>query len=188
MSPTFPQDETSLLTRIAQQDREALSQLYDRYARVMYSLAFKILNSVEEAEEVVLDVFSQVWRTAQNYDSQRGRVDNWLFLMTRSRSLDRLRKSLRQSKIIDASTQVVQEKSIVFADNPEEKLLIRERRELIIAALEQLPETQRQVIELAYYQGLTQSEIASRMQISLGTVKTRVRLALKKLRNLLSAS
>ena len=188
MSPTFPNDEISLLTKIAQQDREALGQLYDRYARVMYSLAFKILNSVEEAEEVVLDVFSQVWRTAHNYDSQKGRVDNWLFLMTRSRSLDRLRKTLRQAKIIAASTQVVQEKSSVVADNPEEKLLIRERRELVIAALAQLPEPQRQVIELAYYQGLTQSEIATQMQISLGTVKTRVRLALKKLRSLLSAS
>ena len=188
MSPTFPKDETSLLTRIAQQDRDALSQLYDRYARVMYALAYKILNSVEEAEEVVLDVFSQVWRTAQKYDSQKGRVDSWLFLMTRSRSLDRLRKSLRQSKIIAASTQVVQEQSFVFANTPEEKLLIRERRELVISALAQLPETQRQVIELAYYQGLTQSEIATQMQISLGTVKTRVRLALKKLRSLLDAS
>ena len=106
MPPNPYKDETLLIKRITQQDREALSQLYDRYARVMYSLAFKILNSVEEAEEVVIDVFSQVWRTAQNYDDQRGRVDNWLFLMTRSRSLDRLRKSLRQSKILDASTDV----------------------------------------------------------------------------------
>jgi len=188
MPPNPPKDETSLLKRIAQQDREALSQLYDRYARVMYSLAFKILNSVEEAEEVVLDVFSQVWRTAQNYDDKKGRVDNWLFLMTRSRSLDRLRKSLRQSKIIDASTKVVQEKSFGFKNIPEEKLLIRECREQVFTALAQLPEPQRQVIELAYYQGLTQSEIAKQMQISLGTVKTRVRLALKKLRSLLNAA
>lgn len=188
MPPNPPKDETSLIKKIAQQDREALSQLYDRYARVMYSLAFKILNSVEEAEEVVVDVFSQVWRTAQNYDSQRGRVDNWLFLMTRSRSLDRLRKGLRQSKIIDASTKIVQEKSFVDTNIPEEKLLIRERREQVFAALAQLPEPQRQVIELAYYQGLTQSEIAKQMQISLGTVKTRVRLALKKLRNLLDSA
>lgn len=127
-------DETCLLKRIAQQDQSALSDLYDRYARVIYSLAFQIVGSVEEAEEVVLDVFSQVWRTATRYDSQRGRVDSWLFLLARSRSLDRLRALKRQTRTTTASMAAGTYTGTTAS--PEENLLLFECHTRILHALQ----------------------------------------------------
>ncbi|MGK7873738.1 MAG: sigma-70 family RNA polymerase sigma factor [Xenococcaceae cyanobacterium] len=178
-------DDISLIRRIAQQDQAALSELYDLYARVMYSVTFKMLGSVEEAEEVVLDVFSQVWRTAITYNPKRGRVDSWLFMLTRSRALDRLRSTRRQSKAVNVSKEAAQVQSSSSGATPQENLLIQERRERVMAALAQIPEEQRLVIELAYYQGMTQTEIAAQTGVSLGTVKTRIRLGLSKLRRIL---
>ncbi len=174
-------NEALLLKRIAQQDQSALAQLYQRYARVIYAVAFKSLGSVEESEEIVLDVFSQVWRTAERYDATKGRVDTWLFMMTRSRMLDRLRSLQRAAKTENASVEA-EIQSIKVSVDPVEDVLTRERRTQVLAALSQLPDEQRLVIELAYYQGLTQSEIAAQLGLSLGTVKTRIRLGLNKLR------
>jgi RNA polymerase sigma-70 factor, ECF subfamily len=174
-------DDISLITKVVQQDQSALSVLYDRYAGVIYAVAYKMLGSVEEAEEVVLDVFAQVWRTARTYDSQKSRVDSWLFMQTRSRTLDILRKRKRQARTVDVSKQVASDSAGVL---PDEHVVIRERRDRIQAALAQIPAEQRRVIELAYFQGLTQSEIAQVTGWSLGTVKTRIRLGLSKLRGL----
>jgi RNA polymerase sigma-70 factor (ECF subfamily) len=179
-------DETSLLERIAQHDQAALSELYDRYARVLYALAFKVLGSVEEAEEVVLDVFSQVWRTAGGYDATRGRVDTWLFMLTRSRALDRLRALQRLTRAVAASVDAELLQSPPLC-NPEEDLLLSERRAQVLVALGQLPQEQRQVLELAYYKGLTHVEIAAQTGKSLGTIKTRIRLGLGKLREALGS-
>jgi RNA polymerase sigma-70 factor (ECF subfamily) len=179
-------DDVLLVERIAKLDQSALSQLYDRYARVLYALAFKMLESVEEAEEVVLDVFSQVWRIAGSYNATRGRVDAWLFMLTRSRVLDRLRALQRLTRAADASVdaELIQSSSLC---NPEEDLLISERRTQVLAAMSQLPQEQRQVLELAYYKGLTHVEIATQTGKSLGTVKTRIRLGLSKLREALGS-
>ncbi|WP_016952982.1 sigma-70 family RNA polymerase sigma factor [Anabaena sp. PCC 7108] len=174
-------DESTLLKRIVQQDHSALSQLYDRYAQIIYAIAFKSLGSVEESEEVVLDVFSQVWRIAEKYDANKARVDTWLLMMTRSRVLDRLRYLQRTAKTKIASVNVEIQSAKVSVD-PIEEVLISERRTLVIAALKQIPEEQRQVIELAYYHGLTHSQIAAQSGLSVGTVKTRIRLGLNKLR------
>ncbi|SRR5579883_1952172 len=182
MATERPFDEAPLLLRIAQQDQDALAELYDRYARILYSVAFKSLRSVEESEEVVLDVFSQVWRTAARYDVTKGRVDSWLFMMTRSRVLDRLRRLQRTTKVTLASENFAEIQTPKSNVDPIENVLISERRAQVLAALSQLPDEQRQVIELAYYGGLTQSEIAAQTQLSLGTVKTRIRLGLSKLR------
>ena len=178
-------EHVQLIHQIAEQNQAALSQLYDLYARLVYAVVFKILGSVEEAEEVVLDVFAQVWRSAQRYDEKKGRVDSWLLMMARSRALDRLRSRQRQTKVVDASTQVVKTESGTSIAIPEENLLIQERRDQVMAALTKIPISQREVIELAYYQGLTQKEIAARIGVSLGTVKTRIRLGLNKLRGIL---
>ncbi|MEM7793034.1 MAG: sigma-70 family RNA polymerase sigma factor [Cyanobacteria bacterium P01_C01_bin.118] len=175
-------DETELINRMVQGEQAALGQLYDRYARVMYSLAFKMLGSVEEAEEVVLDVFAKAWRTAARYDASRSRVDSWLFLMTRSRSLDRLRQRQRQTKVVEAATNTAQ---ISSSNLPDDELLIAERRTVVTEALAELPAEQRVVIELAYYKGLSQSEIAKQTGLPLGTVKTRIRLGLRKLKQTL---
>lgn len=179
-----PTDEILLIARIAEKDESALSILYDRYAPLLCGLALKILNSVEEAEEVVLDVFSQVWKTASYYDVTRGRVDTWLFMLTRSRALDRLRKMQTLNKVKKATQEVA-----VFhsPDKPTEYVLIRQRRDQVLQALRQLPQEQRQVLELVYYKGLTHKEIAELTGISLGTIKTRIRLGIEKLRQSLKS-
>ncbi|MBW4619190.1 MAG: sigma-70 family RNA polymerase sigma factor [Cyanosarcina radialis HA8281-LM2] len=179
--------EPAWLAQIAQQDRAALSQLYDRYHRIIYAVAFRVLNSAEEAEEVVIDVFSQVWRTANRYDPERSRVDSWLFMMTRSRALDRLRALQRAAKAVAASVEVAQIPFSAQIPDPIEDVLINERRDRVLAALQELPENQRLVLELAYYQGLTQAEIAARTGEALGTIKTRIRLGLSKLRGIIDS-
>ncbi|MBW4690613.1 MAG: sigma-70 family RNA polymerase sigma factor [Lyngbya sp. HA4199-MV5] len=177
-----PSHEAALLSRVAQHDQAALADLYDRYARILYSVAFRSLRSAEESEEVVLDVFAQVWRTAARYEGTKGRVDSWLFMMTRSRVLDRLRRLQRTTKVTLASENLAEIQSTNPGVDPIENVLLAERRDRVLAALSQLPPEQRQAIELAYYKGLTQSEIAAQTNLSLGTVKTRIRLGLSKLR------
>ena len=176
--------DLELMSAIAQSNQGSLSQLYDRYARLLFSLAYKILGSVEESEEVVLDVFSQVWHHGDAYQPERGRVDTWLFTMARSRAIDRLRKRQRQTKIVDASTQALQ---VSETSQGEDSSMITERREQVQSALNQLPEEQRLVLELAYFGGLSKAEITTKINISVGTVKTRTRLGLKKLKGLLVA-
>lgn len=184
MESLFTTTDVLLITKIAQKDQSALSALYDRYSKIIYAIAFKSLKSAEESEEVVLDVFAQVWRIAERYDTQKGRVDTWLFTIARSRILDRLRKLQRThaSTTFSLDTTEIQPK----ADNIDlfESLFISERRSRVIAAMKKLPDEQRLVIELAYYQGLTQSQIAEVTGVSLGTVKTRIRLGLKKLQSI----
>lgn len=175
-------DEASLLERIAQQDQAALADLYDRYARILYAVAFKSLGSAQESEEVVLDVFSQVWRTAASYDTTKSRVDTWLFMIARSRTLDRLRRLQRSTKIALASADAVKSESNQLSKDPIEDVLLLERQAQVLTAIAQLPPEQRHAIELAYYKGLTQAEIAKQLGLSLGTVKTRIRLGLNKLR------
>lgn len=182
------QVEAALIQQIAQQDSAALATLYDRYSRIIYAIALRSLRSAEESEEVVLDVFTQVWRIAERYDSTKSRVDTWLFMMTRSRVLDRLRKRQRR---IQSVREPFESMATQVADGnitPLESAVIQERREQVIMALAALPPEQRSVLELAYYDGLSHSEIAAQTGISLGTVKTRIRLGLNKLRSRLEAN
>ena len=170
-----------LVTQIAAGDRNALSQLYDRYSRMIYAIAWKSLNSVDDCEEVVLDVFAQVWKIADRFDADKGSVDQWIFTLARSRIIDRLRKIQRLNKVNTA----IARKEIEFPTisvNPLEAVEIAERQQQVLAALSQIPPEQRQVIEMAYYKGLTHTEIAAATGLSLGTVKTRLRLGLSKLR------
>ncbi|MEZ2225226.1 sigma-70 family RNA polymerase sigma factor [Microcoleus sp.] len=178
-------DESLLLVQIAQKDQTALAKLYDRYGRASYALAYKILGSVEEAEEVVLDVFSQIWQKASSYDVSRSRVDTWLFLLTRSRSLDRLRVLQRNFRTVVASLENAKVPISAMAE-PMADAILEERSEQVKAALEALPPEQREAIELAYYQGLTCAAIATKTGIPVGTIKTRIRLGISKLRQALS--
>ncbi|MBF2072245.1 MAG: sigma-70 family RNA polymerase sigma factor [Synechococcales cyanobacterium C42_A2020_086] len=186
MTPSSQDDDVVLLQRIGQRDQVALSKLYDRYARVIYAVAHKSLNSAEEAEEVVLDVFTQVWQIAVHYDAQKARVDTWLFMLTRSRILDRLRKLQRTARETIASL-TAHGQSPMQTHDPVEEAVIAERRLRMQTALNRLPQEQRQLIELAYYQGLSHREIAAQTNLPLGTVKTRIRLGLTKLRMLLGS-
>lgn len=184
MNPLPRNDKSHLLKRISQQDQSALAELYDCYAQVIYSFVFKILGVVEEAEEVVLDVFTQVWAIADQYDPQRAKMETWLFMLARSRALDRIRSKQRRSQVMQSSTQFEQIVAPSQQITPDENLLITERRDRLIASLQKLPPEQRTALELAYFQGLTYSEIAEATGTSLGTVKTRLRLGLNKLRHL----
>jgi len=176
-------DESAVIVRIAHQEQTALTELYDRYGRVLYSLAYRILGSPEEAEEVVLDVFAQVWKNAASYSHHRGRVDSWLFMMTRSRALDRIRRRKRQLRSIQA---ISLETKGCSTEDPVEEVFITQRRVQILMALAQLPSQQREALELAYFNGLTHAEIAAQTNIPLGTIKTRLRLGLAKLREILT--
>lgn len=177
---SLQQLDFALIQRIIQQDHAALSALYDRYARVVYSIAYRSLGSIEESEEVVMDVFAKVWTTAASYNCVKARVDGWIFMMTRSRVLDRLRSRQRRARVTEACT--VFETTTTTAD-ASGNLEMTERRNLVIAALASLPIEQRQVLEMAYFQGWSQREIAEQTGLALGTVKTRIRLGLEKLRS-----
>jgi RNA polymerase sigma-70 factor, ECF subfamily len=180
--------DNTLIVQIAQHDQAALSTLYDRYARMIYAIAFRSLRSAEESEEVVLDVFAQVWRIADRYDASKSRGDTWIFMLARSRILDRLRKLQRRTpssgEVLDIAEIQVSSSSV----DPLDAAVVSERRAQVRAVLHQIPAEQRLVLELAYYQGLSHSEIAQSTGISLGTVKTRIRLGLNKLRSALGDS
>jgi RNA polymerase sigma-70 factor (ECF subfamily) len=185
MSEYSAAEDASLLTRVAQQDESALSQMYDRYASTIYSWAYRSLGSVEESEEVVLDIFSQVWRIADRYDAKRGSVQTWLFTLARSRIIDRIRRMqiLNPGRTVSIEATEVSPK----AGNLDllEEAILRERRSCVLAAMRTISEEQRTILEMAYYQGLSQSQIAAKTGLALGTVKTRTRLGLNKLRSAL---
>ncbi len=170
----------ALIERIAQADQTALATLYDTTNRLVYGLTLRVLNDTGAAEEVVLDVYTQVWRQAASYDTGRGSPMAWLTTIARSRAIDRLRSGW-QTQQRQASLDAVTDKETVAA-NPEEATAMSERQRIVRQALAQLSPEQREVIELAYYSGLSHSEIAAQLGQPLGTVKTRTRLGMMKLR------
>jgi len=166
--------------RIAGGDHAALADIYDRHARGIYSLALRIVRRPEDAEDVTQQVFTQAWRTAARYDRTRGAVAAWLLMMARSRAIDCLRR--RDA----ARSDDANDSQLVAIPDPgpsvEHVVATREQIEHARTALNGLSPEQRQAIELAYYGGLTHSEIAQQTSTPLGTVKTRVRSALQTLR------
>jgi RNA polymerase sigma-70 factor, ECF subfamily len=180
--PIINQQSTDLeiFLAIQAQQVKALDLLYDRYSKLVYSTAAQVLNNIEEAEEVTQETFLRLWQRSEIYQPKRGSLSGFLFTMARSRSLDRLRsRQARQQKI-----QRIQTFSDYVSDYnpPLEFVTVEERSNLVRAALQQLSQDDRQLLETAYYEGLSQSEIAKRHGIPLGTVKSRARQALKKLR------
>jgi RNA polymerase sigma-70 factor, ECF subfamily len=171
--------------RMAARDGDALAELYDRHARALYSFALHIVGENAEAEDVVQEVFSQAWAQAPRYEARRGAVVAWLLTMTRSRAIDRLRaRRARPDSEVAGESQL---RDLIDPSEPQDLgLLIREQVNRLRGALQGLPALQRVVVQMAYFEGLTQSEIAERLGEPLGTVKTRVRLALLKLREVLA--
>lgn len=168
------------MDRMATGDASALGELYDAHARSVYSLALRILGDSSDAEEVVQDVFTQAWRQAARYDPRRATIIGWLLMMTRSRSLDRLRaRHARPDRTIATPLP-----DLASADPGQEAdALTAEDVERVRVALNRLGDAARAPIELAYYEGLSQSAIAERLGQPLGTVKTRMRTALSQLRD-----
>ena len=178
------QEWVQLIALTAQGDQAALATLYDRTSPQVFGLAFKILNNREAAEEVTLDVYTQVWRQAHTYDRARGAPGAWLMMLARTRAIDRFRAGAAEYgrvESLDAAQLFASDE-----DTPEQDVEGQERRKFVQQALEVLASEQRQAIALAYFYGLSQSEIAEKLQVPLGTVKTRMRLGMIKLREALA--
>ncbi len=177
------EEDRRLLAAIVGRDPDALSSLYDRYAGMLQALSHRVLHDAAEAEEILQEVFLQVWNQAERYDSVRSSVSTWLVLITRSRSIDRL----RSRKVAERTVQSAESEKRHTHTSPEgpRDVFRQERHRRLQQELEKLPEEQRQVLELAFYSGMTQSEIATEISIPLGTVKTRTLLAVRKLRRAL---
>jgi RNA polymerase sigma-70 factor (ECF subfamily) len=181
--------DADLLAGLAAGDPDALTLLYRRYAPLVYSLALRILGNQQQAEEVVQDVFVKLWRQPQSYDAARGRFINWLLGVTHHRAIDELRSRKRyQRHQITEAGQAGAENASALADLPDhapdlgEQAWLNVQRQAVRAALQMLPPEQREALELAYFGGYTQSEIAAALQQPLGTIKTRIRLGIQKLR------
>ena len=178
---TASPDDAALVRRIADGDETALAAFYDRWVQPVYSLVVAILKDADEAEDVVEEAFWQVWQHAASYDASRGTVRTWLLTIGRSRALDRLRSRNRLRE--DAADDIAD-----LRDPAPDPLLDAEgteRREMVKRALAMLPDDQRIALELAYFRGMSQSEIGDFLEEPLGTIKTRMRLGLQKLRSAL---
>jgi RNA polymerase sigma-70 factor, ECF subfamily len=171
-----------LIEKVARKDRQAFSQLYDRFAPLVYSLALRMLKAPADAEDLLQEVFVQLWRQAGQYRRDRGTPEAWIINITRSRAIDRLRSARRMDKsfVLTADPPAAE-----TADAVESAAAESELRVIMNSALASLPESQRTVLELAYFDGFTQSEIAARLAEPLGTVKTRMRSGIQRLRSLL---
>jgi RNA polymerase sigma-70 factor (ECF subfamily) len=180
---TSPASDAALLRQIADRRQEALAELYDRHAPTLLALAKRVLGNAADAEEVLQEVFVHVWNQAGRYDPTRSSVSTWLVLIARSRAIDRL----RSRRVVERTHEAAHQENPGDHTSPEgaDNVFMQERRERVRDELAKLPPEQREVLEMAFYQGLTQTEIASRADIPLGTVKTRTLLAMKKLRNAL---
>jgi RNA polymerase sigma-70 factor, ECF subfamily len=178
------QDLVSLVELVATGDQSALATLYDATNRLIYSLILRVLGDASSAEEVLVDVYTQVWRQAASYDANRGAPLAWMATIARSRAIDRLRSGWQDQRRKEPLEVLGDAPS--NAASPEETTAAAERQRFVREALNLLTPEQREVIELAYYSGLSHSEIAEKLKQPLGTVKTRTRLGMMKLREALA--
>ena len=178
--------DLELLASIGRSDRDALGALYDRYGRRVFSLAARILSDHAVSEEITQDVFLSIWRRSASYSPDKGKFTTWLFSIAHNRTIDELRRRKRDRN--RDSDDVEEHLDIVSLDiSPDDSAVAQSEYSMVREALATLPPEQRAVVELAYFRGLTQAEIAAKTGQPLGTVKTRMRLALKKLRDALGS-
>ena len=176
--------DLDLLDRITDSDTDALAALYDRYGRRVFALAARMLNDPISSEEITQDVFLSIWRRGASYNVAKGKFTTWMFGIAHNRTIDELRKRRRDksrySDDIDDHLDIA-----ASSISPDDSAVVQSEYALVREVLETLPPPQRRVIVLSYFQGLTQVEIAEKLDQPLGTVKTRMRLGLKKLRTAL---
>jgi RNA polymerase sigma-70 factor (ECF subfamily) len=177
-----PSDDVVLMQRIARREAEALRALYDRYGRVCLAVCVRILHDRDESEQLLIDVFTEVWERCDRYDASRGAPITYLITLSRSRAIDRVRARKSMSAISLESLGgllTTSDKS----DGPLDQSLLRERGAIVRAALGKLDDNQRQAVELAFYDGMSHSEIAEKLKRPLGTVKTHIRQGLIRMRD-----
>ena len=173
-----------LIRRMSDGDQSALSEFYDQSSRLVFGMVMRVVNDRGAAEEITLDAFHQVWRQARNFDPDRGRPSSWLLTIARNRAIDRLR-STRWNRQEQTPLEEVMP-ILAETDTPEHSAFAGEQQKLIRIALAQLNADQRQLIEIAFFAGLTHQQISTTLNLPLGTVKTRIRAGMMKLRELLS--
>lgn len=179
-------DDAAILRLIAHRNSEALGILYDRYGRLVFSIALHTINNTETAEEIVQDVFTRVWEKAMSYNPDQAKVSTWLMTITRNRAIDELRRLKNRPEL----TSIEWTETLLITDQkdhgPEVSAEMHWQQKSIREAVNALPREQRQVLALAYFKGYTHTEIAEALGEPLGTVKTRLRQAMIKLRQVLS--
>lgn len=180
MVEQLQQDGVELFKRIQQQDENALTELYTRYGQLVYNMAMHVLHNETAAEEITQDIFFQLWRRPESWDPQKGRLASWLLAVTRYRAIDRLRREqnrpTRQAVALDDLAHLLSSSETVGDRQHDTGRLLR-------SLLKDLPAEQRQVINLAFFKGMTHQEIAQQLKLPLGTVKGRIRLGLEKLKD-----
>ncbi|MFN2432226.1 MAG: sigma-70 family RNA polymerase sigma factor [Gemmatimonadota bacterium] len=173
-----PPDLESLVGQLAARDRRAFASFYDRTSAFVFGLLLRILRDRESAEEVAQEVYVQLWRTASTFDRRRSSALAWVAMVTRSRAIDRLRADSSRRHAVQ---NLAVEPPLAVQPNPEEEASLGERRARVREALGSLPPEQRTAVELAFFEGLSHSEISQHTDTPLGTVKTRIRAAIAKL-------
>jgi RNA polymerase sigma-70 factor, ECF subfamily len=179
-----PTSVVHLIQQVANQDRDALNQLYDRFSTLVFTLAMRMLKVRSDAEDLLQEVFVQVWRQARGYSTERGSPEAWIINIARSRAIDKIRSIRRMEKSFVLTDDPARAES---SENVESSAAESETRLMMNSVLANLPQTQRKVLELAYFDGLTQTEIAERLAEPLGTVKTRMRSGIQRLRQIVSS-
>jgi RNA polymerase sigma-70 factor (ECF subfamily) len=174
---------TELVAKVAHGDQSALGELYDETSQIVYSLSLRMLSNTADAEEVTLDVYAKAWRAAATYDSRRGTVLAWLVTLTRSRAVDRLRSRVSRERREETGNLPMD--AAISSPDPEEQASSDQNRMMVAAAMARLSPEQKESIELAFFGGLTHSEISEQLGLPVGTVKTRIRLGMLKLRDAL---
>ena len=175
-------DDRSCMNRVRAGDMRALEELYDRHSGLLFSAAVRILGRAADAEEVLQEAWLQAWNRAETYDAARGAVVAWLLTLVRSRAIDRLRSRASRQRVEQV---IADDPPMQAAPEPPATVAQRQLQTRVTAALSELGAQQRQVLELAYFGGLSQSEIASQLGAPLGTVKSWTRQGLLRLRELL---
>lgn len=179
--------DIALLTRIAGRDAVALSELYDRHNRLLFSLILRILRDPGESEDILQEVFVRVWDRADSYSPALGAPSAWLVRIARNRAIDRLRARQVRANVAGSFEDPPVAADLTPAGNPEQLTRTAEHRRAILSAMGQLPPEQRTLIDAAYFEGYTQSELAEKLGLPLGTVKTRIRSAMQTLRGSLAS-
>jgi RNA polymerase sigma-70 factor, ECF subfamily len=180
-------ENIELIRRMASRDSKALEAFYDRYNRLVFGLVLRILKIREDAEDIVVDVFWQVWQQSVRYDSSRGKPLAWLLTITRTRAIDGLRSSRRQPSQTTGMATVEEHLVSNRQETPEDPGILADTRQAVRKALSQLPEQQRIPLEMAYFEGMTHTEIAASLNQPLGTMKDRIRTGMLHLKQQLKA-
>lgn len=181
------EEDLRLLVRIQQRDQSALSELYDRYSPLLYTLVLKVVKRTNEAEDLLQEIFLQVWNKASTFASEKGSAYTWIVTIAKRKAIDRLRSKelINRGSSLDADDEVLAIPDAAYAANPLAATMNSEYDAMVRDGLARLSSEQRTIIELSYYDGYTQDQISKQLDVPLGTVKTRMRQGLMKLRDFL---